>query len=146
MNHELLILDPKGSSSMLEPLLVLDILIAAPTRWAPQLIERPFDGFRILPTSRLRTVLDTWAKDRGMRCSVANSDDDWLCSVGAVLIFDHETRVEAGALLSAFGVPVVHFDLEQGAFIDSDDAEMSPIVLSVASPQFNEATSGVSEG
>ena len=77
MNHELLILDPKGSSSMLEPLLALDILLADPTRWAPQLADRPFDGVRVLPSSRLRTVLYAWAKERGIRCATAAADHDW---------------------------------------------------------------------
>jgi len=126
--------------------LALDILIANPSRWAPQLVDRPFDGVSILPDSPLRTVLEAWAKERGMRCSVASSGKDWLATLGAVLIFDTETRVEAGALLSAFGVPLVHFDLEQGSFIAPERVELSPALLSVPSPDFGQATSSAGEG
>ena len=131
---------------MLEPLLALDILLADPTRWAPQLADRPFDGVRVLPSSRLRTVLYAWAKERGIRCATAAADHDWLSTVGAVLIFDRETRVEAGELLSAFGVPIVYFDLEQGAFLQVDGAELPPSILSVASPVFAEPVFGAGEG
>lgn len=146
MNHELLILDPKVSSSMLEPLLALDILMADPIRWAPQLADRPVDGIRVLPSSRLRTVLYAWAKERGIPCATASSAQDWLGSVGGVLIFDHETRVEAGELLSAFGVPLIYFDLEQGAFMPLDSTDLSPAILSVASPDFRPSVSQVGEG
>jgi len=146
MSNQLLVLAPKSSTSMLEPLLALDILIANPSRWAPQLIDRPFDGVSILPDSQLRTVLEAWAKERGMRYSVASPSEDWLATIGAVLIFDTETSVEAGALLSAFGVPVVHFDLEQGSFIASEPIELSPVLLSVRSPDFDEVMSNASEG
>ena len=131
---------------MLEPLLALDILIADPARWAPQLIERPFDGVSILPDSQLKTVLEAWAKERGMRCSVVSSREDWLATIGAVLIFDNQTRIEAGALLTAFGIPMVHFDLEQGAFIAPDLVELSPVVVSVPSPDFGEAALSLSDG
>jgi hypothetical protein len=146
VNHELLILDPKASSSMLEPLLALDILMADPIRWAPQLADRPVGGVRVLPSSRLRTVLYAWANERGIPCATATPDQDWLSSVGGVLIFDRETRAEAGELLSAFGVPLIFFDLEQGAFLPLDSAELSPAILSVASPNFSSSVLEVGEG
>ena len=110
MNQELLVLDPKCSSSMLEPIMVVDLLLSSPSRWVAGLDDFVIGGVCHLPSSSLRTVLNEWASQRGLSCRSADHQNNWLGQIGAVLVFDEQTRSEGGELLAAFGVPVIYFD------------------------------------
>lgn len=146
MNQELLVLDPKTSSSMLEPIMVVDLLLSSPSRWVDGLDDFTIGAVRYLPSSSLRTVLNEWALQRGISCQVAGHNRDWLSQIGAVLVFDEQTRGEGGELLAALGVPVIYFNLEKGTFISVTDDEGVHFPLRPTPPELNTENDGVKNG
>ncbi|MGB0647036.1 MAG: hypothetical protein ACPGQS_07665 [Bradymonadia bacterium] len=146
MNQELLILDPKGSSSMLEPIMVVDLLLSSPSRWVDGLDDFMLGGVCCLPSSSLRTVLNEWALQRGLSYRVAAHQDNWLGQIGAVLVFDEQTRREGGELLAAFGVPVIYFDLQKGTFVSVIEDARVNFPLGPSSPKLNTEIDEVENG
>lgn len=135
MRCELLVIDPRDSTSMLEPLSVLEVFMAAPYRWHPNLLDTSLDGIRVLPTSRLYPVLRTWTRERGLRLETATASEDWLTHVAAVLIFDTQSAASLGELFASMGVDVVYFDLEQGRFSTVDFIERTATLMAIQPPE-----------
>ena len=115
MSSELLVIEPSGSSSMLGPLFALEIFLARPHRWDDSFLDKTFDGIRILPNSRLTTVLSAWTKERGFRFSTIGTDEPLNEQVDAVLLFDDDASTAMRSFLEALGIQTITIDLESGS-------------------------------
>ena len=115
MSSELLVIEPSDSSSMLGPLFALEIFLARPHRWDDSFLDKTFDGIRILPNSRLTTVLSAWTKERGLRFSTIVTEEPLNEQVDAVLLFGDDASIAMRSFLEALGIQTVTIDLESGS-------------------------------
>ena len=145
MSCDLLVIEPSDSSSMLGPVFALEVFLARPHRWRASFLDTAFGGIRVLPNSRLGTVLKAWAKERGLRFSVIRADEPLNEQVSAVLTFGNDASATIQEVLVALGVETVTIDLDSGVILDGDPkiANISPLVPSRPSgPEIRRAEDG----
>ena len=134
MSSELLVVEPTDSTSMLGPLFALEVFLARPHRWDASLLDKTFDGIRILPGSRLTTVLSAWTKERGLRLTTIGIDTPLNEQVNAALVFGNETSEPVRSVLGALGVRSVTIDLDSGSMTTRSALSETGSPLAVSPP------------